>query len=139
MYLQVQSLINFIIGILIEEAGAEIINKDKVESRLIPAIEYINRQYKSEIRLKELSALCYLSENYFHNLFKTAFGITPFNYVLQLRMDEIVRLLSNTSMTIKEIAEEMEFKDVAYLTRTFSKYFGISPGRFRDFSEKRIP
>ena len=138
-YLQVQSIINSIIAILIQESGTEIIRQGKTESRLIPAIEYINQRYKTNITLKKLAELCFLSENYFHKLFKTVFEVTPFNYVLQLRMDEAVRLLRSTTMSIKETAYELGYKDVAYFTRTFSKYFGTSPAKFRSSMAFRIP
>jgi len=139
IYLQVQSIINTIIGILIQESGYDMIRQGKTESRLIPAIEYINQQYKTVITLKGLADMCYLSENYFHKLFKTTFKVTPYNYVLQLRMDEAVRLLGNTNMSIKEMAEGLGYKDVAYFTRTFSKYYGTSPAKFRSSFSIRIP
>lgn len=139
LYLQVQSIINSIIGTLIQESGADMIRQGQTESRLIPAIEYINQRYKNDITLKKLAELCYLSENYFHKLFRTTFAVTPLHYVLQLRMDEAVRLLSSTSMTIKEMAEELGYNDAAYFTRTFSKYFGTSPAKFRSSFAFRIP
>lgn len=67
------------------------------------------------------------------------FGATPYNYILQLKMNETIRLLSYSNLTISEIAHETGYNDVAYFTRAFSKYFDISPGRFRNSLEKRVP
>ena len=138
-HLKIQSMLSMIIGNLINELDTELLNPESAEIRLMPAIEFINSSYKKGITLRELASLCFLSENYFHQLFKNAFGTTPNNYILQLRMNEAINLLTNTSMTVKEIAREIGYYDVAYFTRTFSKYFEISPVRFRNSSEKRLP
>ncbi|NQU53295.1 MAG: helix-turn-helix transcriptional regulator [Bacteroidetes bacterium] len=138
-YLKIQSLLLMVVSNLIHNLKSDLLNPENTETRLMPAIEYINRSYKKGITLKKLSNICFLSENYFHNLFKRSFGVTPNNYILQLKMNEAVNLLSNTNMSVKEIASEIGYYDVAYFTRSFSKYFEISPGRFRKSSEKRIP
>lgn len=138
-YLKIQALLLMVVSNLIQNLKLDLIYSENTKSRLMPAIEYINSSFKKGIALKKLANICFLSENYFHNLFKQTFGITPYNYILQLKMNESINLLSNTNMSVKEIASEIGYSDVAYFTRTFSKYFEISPGRFRKSSEKRIP
>lgn len=80
-----------------------------------------------------------MSENYFHNLFKKSFQITPNVYILQLRMNEAVNLLANTKLSVKEIAHETGYFDAAYFSRTFSKYFDMSPKQYRNSLDSRIP
>ena len=138
-YLQIQSLLLSVVANLIHELKSDLVKPENTETRLMPAIEYINSSYKNRITLSKLASICFLSENYFHNLFKRTFEITPSNYILQMRMNEAINLLSNTNMSVKKIAFEIGYYDAAYFTRTFSKYFEISPGRFRNSPEKRIP
>ena len=138
-YLKIQSLLSLIVANLIGESKIDLVNSKNLDTRLMPAIEYINSSYKKGITLRKLASICFLSENYFHYLFKSTFGETPINYILQMRMNEAISLLSNTNMSVKEIALEIGYYDAAYFIRTFSKYFGISPGRFRNSFEKRIP
>lgn len=138
-YLKIQSLLSSVVGTLIYELESDLVKPKNTETRLMPAIEYINSSYKNRITLIKLASICFLSENYFHSLFKRTFGITPINYILQMRMNEAINLLSNTNMPVKKIALEIGYYDAAYFTRTFSKHFEISPGRFRNSFEKRIP
>lgn len=138
-YLEIQSMLSSVEACLVRKAGGNIFDHENTETRLWPAIEYINKHYKESISLKKLAGLCYWSENYFHSLFKKTFGSTPFHYILQLKMNEAIRLLSYSNLTVKEIARETAYNDVAYFTRAFSKYFDISPGRFRKSFEKRVP
>jgi AraC-like DNA-binding protein len=137
--LKIQSLLSICIADLFERFDMESIHAEKEDFRLLPALEYINDFYKKEIKLEKLASLCFLSENYFHALFKKKFSITPHNYVLQLRMNEALNLLSNTSLQIKEVARETGFYDAAYFSRTFAKMYKISPRQYRSSMESRIP
>lgn len=137
--LKIQSLLAICIAEMFEKFDLESFQTDKEGYRLLPALEYINGHYKKEIKLNTLADLCFVSENYFHALFKKKFDITPNNYVLQLRMNEALNLLSNSSMQIKEVAQETGFYDAAYFSRTFTKMYKICPREFRKSREDRIP
>ena len=138
-YFKIQSLIIKIISVLVENSDLETFHLSGQGSRLLKAIEFINANYKSTITLKQLAGLCFMSENYFHSLFKKEFTVTPNNYILQLRMNEALNLLSNTNLSIKEVARECGYIDAAYFSRTFSKYFGLSPNKYRSLHSTRIP
>ena len=138
-YLQIQSLVLKIISILVEEVGTGAFRLSAQGGRLLKAIEFVDSNYKSTISLKQLADLCYMSENYFHSLFKKEFTVTPNNYILQLRMNEALNLLSNTGLSIKEVAPECGYNDAAYFSRTFSRYFGLSPKKYRGLHRIRIP
>ena len=137
--LKIQSLLTMCIADLFEGYDMDSIHTEKEDYRLLPAIEYINDHYKKEIKLEKLASLCFVSENYFHALFKKKYGITPQNYVSQLRMNEALNLLSNTSLQIKEVARETGFYDAAYFSRTFAKMYKISPRQYRNSKESRVP
>lgn len=138
-YFTIQSLILKVLGTLAELSDWERFYLSGQGSRLFKAIEFINANYKKPVTLKELSDLCYMSENYFHSLFKKEFTVTPNNYILQLRMNEALNLLSNTGMSIKEVAQEVGYPDPAYFSRIFSKYFSLSPNKYKSLHSIRIP
>jgi AraC family transcriptional activator of pobA len=54
-------------------------------------------------------------------------------------MEEAVRQLVYTHKPVKEIAYGVGFEDDAYFSRTFSKVYGMSPGRFRKNNRKKMP
>lgn len=139
IYMDMQAMLVSLIRTVIKELDTYVFQLGNDEIRLMPAINYINSSYRENIKLETLASLCCLSENYFHSLFKKAFGVTPYNYILQTRMNEAVRLLINTNISIKEIAIETGYSDVTYFTRMFSKNFNIGPGRYRVSAGERIP
>lgn len=138
-YFKIQSLILKVVAALSEAADSETFHLSGQGSRLLKAIEYINSNYKKSVTLKHLASLCFMSENYFHSLFKKEFTVTPNNFVLQLRMNEALNLLSNTNFSSMQIAEECGYPDAAYFSRTFSKYFGLSPNKYRSLHSVRTP
>lgn len=138
-YFKIQSLILTVLGTLSENADLETFPLSVQGSRLLKAIEFIDANYKSTITLKQLASLCFMSDNYFHSLFKKEFTVTPNNYILQLRMNEALNLLSNTNLSVKEVARECGYPDAAYFSRTFSKYFGLSPNKYRSLHTYRTP
>ena len=138
-YFNIQALLLRIISKLAENSDIETFHLSGQRSRLLKAIEYIDANYKNTVTLKQLAGLCFMSENYFHNLFKKEFTVTPNNYILQLRMNEALNLLSNTNLAVKEVARECGYFDAAYFSRTFSNYFGLSPNKYRSLHNTRTP
>lgn len=102
--------------------------------RVQPAIQYINDHFTEPIRLEQLANLCCMSPNYFHKIFTQTLNSTPANYITLLRMNTALQQLINNKCTIKEIAYELGFTDDAYFSRVFKKYYGITPG---DYKQKR--
>ena len=137
--LELQSLVQFVIAQVLGKPDNKIHFDDQDFLRLVPALELISIKYHLPLSLKEIAATCHLSPNYFHRLFLRTFHISPFAHLLQIRMEEAVRQLAYTSKVIKEIAYSVGYEDEAYFSRTFSKYYKTSPGRYRNSLRKRLP
>jgi AraC-like DNA-binding protein len=67
-------------------------------------------------------------------VFKKHYGITPLQYVNELRMAEIKHLLHDTGFSISEIAEKNGYDNPGYFSRAFRKYTGMSPREYRNSS-----
>ncbi|MCG8310730.1 MAG: AraC family transcriptional regulator, partial [Cytophagales bacterium] len=72
-----------------------------------------------------------LAPNYFHRIFKKNFGLTPYNYMLRLRMEMAVRLLTSTTKSVKEVAFETGYENEYYFYRQFKKHYNYSPGKLK--------
>ncbi len=88
------------------------------------------------------SLLCYTDESYtfekttfvlriFAKLFKKETGATPHQFLLSTRIAAAKYNLSNTGMTIREIANSCGFEDVSAFCSQFRKRVGCTPGAFR--------
>ena len=56
------------------------------KSKITPAIEYIAKNYNTDIKNDDMARLCNLSTVYFRKLFTEVFGISPIVYVHELRI-----------------------------------------------------
>lgn len=64
--------------------------------------------------------------------FKTVVGISPNQYLLNLRLAKVKELLVNTSLSISEIAYQTGFESASYLSKIFKKKNKISPKAYRE-------
>jgi hypothetical protein len=63
--------------------------------------------------------------------FRKNFGISPQGLLLRLRMERAKELLKTSSLSVKEIAQEIGYSRQHDLTRAFHKYTGTSPSQWK--------
>jgi AraC-like DNA-binding protein len=139
LILQIQSLIELVLANVFKRTNYYVLQDNANMIRLLPSMEFINLNYCRQLTLKEISDVCYLSPNYFHRIFTKTFEKTPFDCILQLRMEEAVRQLVYANKPVREVAFAVGYEDEAYFSRAFSKYYKISPGRYRNMHKKILP
>ena len=101
------------------------------DPRLIDIFNYIKDELKGDLSNKTLANVANVSEDYVGQYFKSLTGINPQDYIEYQRMEEAVSLLRTTKMSIKQIGEEVGYKDTAYFCRRFKMMFGIPAGKMR--------
>ena len=77
-----------------------------------------------------------LSETRFLHLFKSETGMTPRQYLLRRRLEIIWKLLTDTEISIPEIAERTGFVDRSHLSRVFKAQTNYTPAEIR--KKKRV-
>ena len=88
--------------------------------------------YNSVKTINELASLCgYQCLRTFTRHFKKSFKQTPYQWLLERKMEEVYSMVLSSDLTITEIAKMYEFKNVSHLITIFSKRFGISPHKCR--------
>jgi AraC-like DNA-binding protein/quercetin dioxygenase-like cupin family protein len=97
--------------------------------RLNTVISYIQENYAHSITNKELSDLIHVSEYRFSHLFKESMGISPLNYINEVRLKKAYLLLEKKENSISEIAEAVGFSDYNNFGRLFRKYYGFPPSK----------
>lgn len=96
--------------------------------------ESIQRMESDLVRawtLSELAKQAHLSPSRFSALFSQAAGMSPMNYLLQLRLDHAVQLLEQSSLSILEIADRSGFRNLSNFNRLFLRYVGKPPSAMR--------
>ncbi|RNB78098.1 AraC family transcriptional regulator [Brevibacillus nitrificans] len=90
-------------------------------------IEYMRMNMENDISLKELALVANISLSYLVRLFKRHTGVTPHQYLIQLRMERAKQLIRCGHMSLKEIAAQIGLADQAHFTRQFKKATGVTP------------
>lgn len=105
--------------------------------RILSIVEYMNRHYFEPLQTEELSARCGLSKYHFIHLFRMCMGMTPYSYLIRIRMERAETLLQTGDMTVQEVAFVCGYNDPLYFSRAFSRHFGVSPTDYKQrfFSE----
>lgn len=91
------------------------------------AIDYIQTHLEHNIRIVDIAEELEMSLYYFINLFKQSMGITPYQYILQQRVEQAKLLLKHQKMTLVEIALACGFANQSHFTKVFRQVTGITP------------
>ena len=120
--------------------GCNLTLKEDVQSHWIKvAIDYIGKNYMNQIALSDIARETRLSESHLSALFKTETGINFLQYLNAVRINASIRLLSQSSMNISEIARSTGFPNPGYFTKIFRRFMGKTPTEYRnDLSRKEI-
>ena len=99
------------------------------KNKLFEKIEkYMSKGYSdSELDVRELCTHFGISRSYIQKLFHECIGVGPKEYLMQLRMEKVLSLLSSEEFSVKEIAALSGFADEKYLSRIFKKKYGVPP------------
>jgi len=91
-----------------------------------------NGHRNSSLDLADVARHAHLSEAHFGRLFRAEVGVSPMQYLRDVRLNRARELLHRTRLTIGEIAHEVGFRDPAYFSRVFKACTGgMGPRRFR--------
>ena len=98
---------------------------------VMPAINYIDQNFNTEISIDLLARLCTMSETNFRRVFTTVCGTSPIHYLLDVRIKRAKERLEHSNYTVVEIALLCGFKDVEHFCRSFKKRTGMSASKYR--------
>lgn len=100
-------------------------------SRINRVMDYIDLHLDQPLELKTVADIANFSPYHFHRIFTFLIGETPVDYIQRLRVEKAAwKLREAEPQTITEIAYECGFGSVSLFSRTFKKYFGMTPSRF---------
>lgn len=105
--------------------------KSSLNNTVMPAIDYIEKNYSSQIDINSLAKLCNLSESGFFKQFKKATGVTPITYKHNIMIQYAVDLLTNTNLTIEQISNQVGFSSTNYFRKVFCGFTDKTPKDFR--------
>ncbi|MBO5247181.1 MAG: helix-turn-helix transcriptional regulator [Eubacterium sp.] len=99
---------------------------------LARAQHYIEQHYMENITVEKLANLGYMSKTTFNRKFKNEIGITPIEYLIEVRIKMAKLMLKRKANQMTDIAMRCGFGSGAYFSSCFQKYVGITPSEYRD-------
>lgn len=103
----------------------------EVRDKINQAKIIIGEQYRT-IRPEEVASQLYMGYSNFRRIFKEYTGFAPAQYIQEVRLNRIKELLTNTTLPIKEIADECGLENYDYFFTLFRRLTGMTPSDYRN-------
>lgn len=105
-------------------------------NRLQTVTSYINDHFGYNISLDDLSKIACMGKTKLKYTFKTVYGSTITNYIIDRKMGHAEHLLSNTDLSIQQISQILGYKKVSSFSKRFNLSTGILPSTYRKLSQQ---
>ena len=99
--------------------------------RLAFIVEYIRKNLRSPLSIKELSAKACMSESHFYKVFKQEMGMSTTDFINSERIKKAIQLLKDPQCNLTEVFLACGFTNRSYFNRIFKRLKGISPTNYR--------
>jgi AraC-like DNA-binding protein/mannose-6-phosphate isomerase-like protein (cupin superfamily) len=93
--------------------------------------EYIDQNLNAELTLSALAQKCFYNPSYFSRLFKQKFHMSLTEYVTRKRIENAIRLLCSTTLSVDEISQKTGFVDRSTFYAAVSRITGTTPAQYR--------
>lgn len=104
---------------------------DSSYDRMKPVLDYVENHFQEKIYISRLSGILHTCDDQLIRLFKAVTGRTPVAYIMDLRMEAAMKMLSSSDLPVAEIAYRTGFSNTNYMNRVFKKKIGVTPGAYR--------
>jgi AraC-like DNA-binding protein len=115
------------------EATADLQNANLIEL----AVARVQNEFARDLDMKQLAQELGVGYSWFRANFAAHTGLSPHQYLLELRIARARSLLAETEFSVKEIALQSGFEDEHYFSRLFRQKLNVTPGQWRDRSRRR--
>jgi AraC family transcriptional regulator len=109
---------------------------DNRETSLSPAqkrrlADYIQANLTGNICVTELAGLVHMSPSHFARMFKASFGVTPYRFVMQERVEAAKPMLAGTELTASQVALAFGFASQSHFVKVFRQFTGVTPKQYQ--------
>lgn len=106
--------------------------------KLSDIIQFVLENLEERIDLLDICRVAGLSASHLCRVMKIDTGLTPYSFVLRVRVDCARQMLLTTKLPLAEIALACGFSNQSHFCTTFKKFTGQTPGQFRRMAAAMI-
>lgn len=134
-----QNLLEVLLIYLIRHGDYKIDKTDNkpINSHIFAVKQCIEEYYKQDITLDDLAEVSHMSKYYMAHSFKESFGVSPIEYLNNIRINEACILLETTNFTIAEISDFIGFSSQSYFSQSFKSKLKITPSKYRSLKKEQ--
>ena len=115
----------------------ESFNGDSSDATVARLIQYIQHNYRSDLKLEDLGKTFNRNSAYLGKKFKKITGVSFNTYIDTIRIEAAKKLLASTNLKVYHISEIVGYTNPDYFYLKFRKYVKITPNQFREKNRKR--
>ena len=109
---------------------------EKIKNIIVTLVHHSDNDIKTNLSTYITSQL-HQDYNYLSNLFSEVEGTTIEKYFIAHKIEKVKELLVYNELTLSEIADQLGYSSVAYLSNQFKKITGLTPSYFKSLKENK--
>ena len=113
----------------------QILNLER-DNPVYKAIKYIQENIKQPISINQLAYELNMSDTNFCNSFKKIIGITPKEYITNLKLTHAKEMLKNQNVT--EVAYDLGYENISHFIALFKIKYGITPKQYQSIGKAPV-
>ena len=107
------------------------VRNGKAQELVLIAKNYMDANYDRGITINDAASYVFLSQGYFTRAFKDEVGVSPMNYLMNVRITKACELLRNDDIKVSAIATAVGFSSAQRFNVAFKKHTGLTPVEYR--------
>ena len=109
----------------------QIVNED--DEMMDSLMKFIEQRLDDEsLRIEDMAEAVNMGRTVFYNKIKELMGVSPSDFLRQVRMQRAIQLVSQSKQSFSQIAYSVGFTDPKYFTKCFKKETGMTPSEYRE-------
>jgi len=130
-FLQIKSMELLLCLLNTNSPNKALVNLERFADKLHQAKNFIAAHYDEHYSIKKMAKLSMMNSTHFKIGFHQQFGMGPFEFLIQVRMQQSIELLKNNQLSINQIADKVGYQNPSSFINAFKKHFGSTPGQMR--------
>jgi len=102
-----------------------------IDRQIEQAIRFMSLHYAQPVSIEQLSRTLGYHRTHLSRMFKRTTGLSPKQYLMQIRLERAQKLLADTAMPIDQVSVSAGFNDPLYFSKKFRSWAGVSPSAYR--------
>lgn len=100
------------------------------------AVRFFEQHFAEDISIESYAKSLFIKPCWFIRKFKATTGVTPMQYIIDLRIARAKELLENGTYNVSQVASSVGYGNPLYFSRLFKKYTGLSPKEYKRSCKK---